>query len=107
MFPNNGLPNNNSTTNTNTLNLDNNCFDEQDNCCYWKLRDSLYSTSKVVVITKHLSIPCPRLYTDIFKTILIVCKDPSHTLHSSQEDTAMTGIYETKVKHPRHFQGGS
>lgn len=31
-----------------------------------------------ITITKHLSNPCPRFYTDIFKKAWIVCKDPAH-----------------------------
>ena len=43
-----------------------------------RLSASECTSRKPVVITKCLCKPCPRLYTDIFKLILIVCKDPSH-----------------------------
>ena len=43
-----------------------------------RLSASESASRKSIVITKCLCDPCPRLYTDIFKMILIVCKDPSH-----------------------------
>lgn len=36
------------------------------------------SKSKVVTITRHLCNPCPGLYSDIFGSVKIICKDPSH-----------------------------
>ena len=42
------------------------------------LKDFIDNRPQIVVVTKHLCLPCPRLYTDIFKIILIVCKDSSH-----------------------------
>jgi hypothetical protein len=36
-------------------------------------------SSKNIVITKHLCNPCPGVYTDILKTIKIICKDPTHS----------------------------
>lgn len=43
-----------------------------------RLSTSKSVSRKTVVITKCLCDPCPRLYTDIFKMILIICKDSSH-----------------------------
>jgi hypothetical protein len=34
--------------------------------------------SITVTITKHLCNPCPGFYSDIFRSIKIVCEDPSH-----------------------------
>ena len=63
-----------ASTTKNTTNLHNNSSKEN------KFDDIEYeySSKLKIVVTKHLCIPCPRLYTDIFKTILIICKDPSH-----------------------------
>ena len=42
------------------------------------INDLIDHHAKIVTVTSHLCLPCPRLYTNIFKTILIVCKDSSH-----------------------------
>lgn len=31
-----------------------------------------------IIVTKHLLIPCPRFYQDVFKTVTVECRDPEH-----------------------------
>lgn len=35
--------------------------------------------TKTITVTKHLCDPCPILYVDYFKSVRILCKDPSHS----------------------------
>jgi hypothetical protein len=58
--------------------LNNNSCSDPELCVNDYIKDIVDSHADNVDSTEHLCVPCPRLYTDIFKTILIVCKDPSH-----------------------------
>jgi hypothetical protein len=77
MFPNNSPSNSKSSANININDLNNNYSKDELNIDEY-LKNLSISKSKIVIVTKHLCIPCPQMYTDIFKTILLVCKDPSH-----------------------------
>ena len=44
------------------------------------------SRKRIVIVTRHLTKPCPRLYTDIFETVTIVCQDPEHQTISSEKE---------------------
>lgn len=68
-----------SSTTKNTTKLHNNSSNE--NKC--KLLRGKEDSRLKVIVTKHLCIPCPRLYTDIFNKVVIICKDPSHKEYSS------------------------
>lgn len=79
-----------SSTNKNTKNLDNNYstgkkLQEEENKIKSKIK---------ITITEHLCIPCPRVYTDIFDTVVIVCKHRSH----SQDKCLGENIVNDKIE---------
>ena len=78
MFPNNSISNNNSSTIINSDDFYNNSYSIHRLCVSHNIQELVDRHAEIVVITQHLCVPCPRLYTDIFKTILIICKDQSH-----------------------------
>jgi hypothetical protein len=94
MFPNSDRSNVSISTTTNNLStLNNDCIDKQD-YSHRQLKESTSNPPKVIIITKHLCLPCPRLYTDIFKTILIVCKDPAHKDDNYTDDCKTNRIIQ-------------
>lgn len=97
MFPNIDLSNKNFTTNINTTAIDNNCSNDKDIGTDLS-KNHFDSVSKVIIVTKHLSIPCPRLYADIFDTVLIICKDPSHKQDEFAEDNKVDEKIERFLK---------
>ena len=62
------------STSINENMLDNN-YSNMKNSNIKNLNDN---PSKTIIITKHLSEPCPVYYVDYFKSVNIICKDPSH-----------------------------
>ena len=83
MFANDKKPNDPAFTINNSNNLVNKHSSEKDNLLK-EPHDFSKSKSREVIITKHLCDPCPRLYTDIFKTFVIICRDPSHGRSKAQ-----------------------
>jgi hypothetical protein len=78
------LSNNKSPSNINPL-TDINNNDLNNICCpdaglntNKDLKDLINSHAEIIIVKEHLCNTCPRLYTDIFKTILIVCNHLSH-----------------------------
>lgn len=63
-----------------------------------RLSTSECRSKKLVVITKCLCDPCPRLYTDIFKTILIVCNHLSHKNDRYSEDVKVDNTIRHLMK---------
>ncbi len=78
MSPNTNSSEEKSPTLVNERKSDNNSSDKnQQNL--GNLHNKIDPTLKNIVITKHLCEPCPGVYTDILKTLYIVCKDPNHS----------------------------
>lgn len=99
MFPNNSPSNNTSPTSLNNDNMNNNCCSIDALNVNETMETLIDNHSEIVVITKHLCSPCPRMYTDIFKTILIVCKDPSHQHDDYLDDNKLNNkIQKFKAK---------
>jgi hypothetical protein len=78
MFTNNSISNSDSSTIINNDNFYNNSCSVHRFCVGNCIKDLIDRHAEIVIVTEHLCIPCPRLYADIFKTVLIVCKDSSH-----------------------------
>ncbi len=89
MFANKSPSSINSSTYINNDNSDNNfCSNNEFDVNEYK-KNIIEHRPEIVIVTKHLCIPCPRLYSDIFKTILIVCKDPSHKYDKNAGDSKL------------------
>ena len=78
MSDNNNSSNKRSSTIDNTRLSNNYSFEKSDSIIRCHTPNDPKSKSQVVTITRHLCNPCPGLYSDIFGSIKIVCKDPSH-----------------------------
>lgn len=74
-------PNSNSSVEKSSIpNKDKQIFNDSK-----KLGKRLEISQNKIIVTKHLSEPCFKFYSDIFHTVLIECQDPSHDLIPSSE----------------------
>ncbi len=89
MFPNTDRSNKETSTNIYYNNLNNICWSNAGLNTDNNLKDLIEGHAEIVIVTKHLCIPCPRLYTDIFKSILIVCNHFSHKRDRYAEDNEL------------------
>lgn len=63
-----------------------------------QIKDLIDSHPKIVIVTEHLCIPCPRLYTDIFNSVLIICNGISHKNGRYSEDITVDNTIHQLMK---------
>lgn len=98
MFPDNDLSNIKNSTNIYTDNLDNNNCSHDRISDNKQIKDLVDRQPKIVTVTEHLCNPCPRLYTDIFNIILIVCDHQSHKNNRYSDDCKVNDTIQQLIE---------